>query len=176
MNKTDYATLVCGGVGRAKQLLAEELRAKRKAKGLTPESLDAIFKFGPEWPSVSEIEKDPRLLTHEFLQKIGWMIIERPEDYERAVEVTGEEIERKIGDYLQNTPGALERALEEFKSETKSIRVEAFSPEILGQQVESVLQGEQIVTHGSANSIPPEVYARIHIFSSIMDQLNVVSI
>lgn len=165
MPKTDYATLIFGGVAEVKWLLVEELKQERERRGVSPEEFDAILNFGPEWPKIAELEADPNLLTNAFLQKIREMIVDRPDDYEEIADAIGINVIQIVKVFLDKNPAVEKLAVEEFQKTSRVENVTLYTQDS---------EGETVTREGHPNSLPPKFWAETHILISLMRQLDSV--
>jgi len=172
---TDYAQIIFGGISEVKRLIVLDIKMKREALGLTTEYLDKIFGLNADWPRFCEIEADPQILTNSYLQEANDGTTKRLfdlssdyKDYEHTF-FSWKSVNDKIHEYLEKTPGAIEKAAKEFQETSIRPRVTVW-PKDLGEQARKIHAGEP-VSWGSLNSVTPQQWADIHIFLSIMKQL-----
>ncbi len=143
-----YSELIFGGIQRVKELYVEELRNIRTKKGLLPEELDALLRLGSDWPTVREVEDDPRLFTRKLYQAVWHPEAENDDVFVLNNIIARDPLSEKIISFLSNKE-MLEQVLGEFRASVK------------------VKIGEKT----KINSVSPEVYAQAYIFASILDEL-----
>jgi hypothetical protein len=163
-----YAERVCGGIPAVKRMFVDELRRKRLAKNLSPGEVDRLVGLGSEWPTVREMEEDPNLFSFRFYQEVAWLIMNNPAAAEKLFDLSGEDMNIPIGQFLENQAN-IEEALSDFKPGVRFLHGTLYGsdPDEYGRKV---VQGEP-VKQFEPNMIPPCVYASIHIYGCIMHEL-----
>lgn len=164
----EYAQAVCGGIDNVKKLYVLELRRKRLEKNLTCEELDSMLNFGPEWPTIREMERNPLLFTLNFQQRLIMRSLDNSKFEKTLFCLTGEGISEKIVEYIQDLQH-LQDALADFHASTRIIHGTIWS-EDMGRYLRKILDGEP-VQEFRHNMISPQSYASIHIESCIMSEV-----
>jgi hypothetical protein len=164
-----YSWRVCGGIGKVKELFVKEIRLKRIALRLTAEDVDAILNIqATKLPYVGQIEGSPNLFTIEFHQHWTIKRLDSPEVYDRLFDITGEFVNAEIDKFLSEGRN-LDDTIADLKRSGATISGTLYH-EDEDEHFERVLEGRP-VKQFAPNMIPPIEYARIHIYTCIMDEL-----
>lgn len=120
----DYVSLIFSDISEVRRLLIEEFASIRQACGFTAEELDGILDLSTDWPTVSELESNPSLLTGSYLQQIHWALLELPDEYlTRGLQAPGQSVHEEIELYLDQHPEIIADANDEFRKEIGAIHL-----------------------------------------------------
>ena len=163
-----YANLIFGNTFEVKKLLVREISEARFQAMISHDELEQVILFNDEWPSLSEIESNPALLTHAFIQEVLWL--DDPLTDKIGPAFCGiATIQPIIRDYLARHPDILEQACRSAAQEIKPVHGTSYGPDP-ETALDRMLRGEHKEVH--PNSESREDYAATYVYTSIMHELD----
>ena len=166
----EYSDAVCGGIDKVKRMFVNEFKRKRLKKNISPKEIDRIVGLSKEWPSVEEIEAQPELFSMHFHEAFTLAQLDDPEAHEKLFGLTGDEISLAIKSFIGSDSKRIDEAVADYKKCIVYTRATLWGPEP-EEYMRKVLEGEPVKLF-SANMFTPGMYAHMHIYSCIMQELS----